>query len=119
LDNVSSAALLFTVYGIVKFVLERAIKVPQLNEFLYTFVYLELSGFNNWLPYTRKFKKDPIIAIKYDDMIKIRLPFISSLTNVYISVPFVVSNYTLDKLADKINAVVLNHMSPDDFLNSD
>ena len=84
-----------------------------------TYCYLELCGFGNWLPKARKFNEDTIIAIKYEENIKIRLPTITNLTNYYLVVPFKFTNYTLDRLAHKIDTVRTNNISPLDILDMD
>ena len=119
LDEVARKGLRWTVIAILLYIVERAIIVPQLSEDLSTYCYLELYGFGNWLPKARKFNEDTIIAVKYEEEIKISLPIISNLTNYYITVPFKFTNYTLDRLAHKIDTVRLNSISPTGILDLD
>ena len=38
---------------------------------------------------------------------------------MYLSVPFAFTEYILDRLVNKINAVILNNISPNDIVNND
>ena len=83
------------------------------------FSYLELNDFNEWTPFARKFIKGPIVAVRYDEEIRIEIPLISKLTNTHLVVPFKFSHFTLDRLAHKIDKVKIDEVAPVDILDLD